>query len=149
MLGWKRKWNGGLGFRNLKYFYSALLAKLSWRLVTEPYCILSRVYRARYFPHSTFFDANKGTNSSISWNNIWSAKGLIEWGSKMQGGGGLRINILTDRWFPRTTTFRLLAASQASTKIRTSVELIDYDGKRWKECISSQQYGNYSSSPSW
>lgn len=43
---------GGLGFRDIQMFNNALLAKVSWRILTTPTCLLSRVLLGKY-SHST------------------------------------------------------------------------------------------------
>ncbi|KAL0356382.1 UNVERIFIED_CONTAM: putative mitochondrial protein [Sesamum radiatum] len=58
---------GGLGFRDLKAFNLALLAKQGWRLITQPESLLSRVLKARYFPQGTFWDASIGSRPSLTW----------------------------------------------------------------------------------
>ena len=51
------KERGGLGFRDLKKFNLALLAKQGWRLQTNSSSLFYRVYKAKYFPSCDFMDA--------------------------------------------------------------------------------------------
>lgn len=44
----------GLGFRNLKAFNLALLAKQAWRLQTNTQSLVYRVLKAQYFPYTDF-----------------------------------------------------------------------------------------------
>lgn len=45
----KSKGEGGLGFRDLVDFNTALLAKQLWRVITKPNLLVSKVLRAKYF----------------------------------------------------------------------------------------------------
>lgn len=56
----KMKETGRLGFRELETFNLALLAKQVWRIITEPHLLLYRVWKARYFPSTSIFNANLG-----------------------------------------------------------------------------------------
>ncbi|KAL0386167.1 UNVERIFIED_CONTAM: putative mitochondrial protein [Sesamum radiatum] len=78
-LCWPRE-AGGLGFRELKEFNLALLAKQGWRILTRPESLLSRVLKARYFPNSSLGEARIWVLSNLAWNSLssWSA-GPSEW----------------------------------------------------------------------
>jgi hypothetical protein len=43
-----QKNEGGMGFRDFHSFNLAMLAKQSWRLITEPTSLCARVLRAKY-----------------------------------------------------------------------------------------------------
>lgn len=53
-LSWHRlcmpKRFGGMGFRKLREYNVSMLGKQLWRLVVNPNALVSRVYKARYFP---------------------------------------------------------------------------------------------------
>ncbi|KAL0459962.1 UNVERIFIED_CONTAM: putative mitochondrial protein [Sesamum latifolium] len=71
------KLDGGLGFRNLEASNLALLAKQLWRLLSRPDSLISRVLRAKYFPHSHLFDARLGARPSFTWRSIMAAMALF------------------------------------------------------------------------
>jgi hypothetical protein len=83
------KLDGGLGFWNLHIFNTALLAKQSWRLLNNPHSLFFRVFKARYFPWSTFLEAQLGSNPSFLWRSILSGKEVIK--------KGIRWNLQDDR----------------------------------------------------
>uniref|UniRef100_A0A803NVQ6 Chloride channel protein n=1 Tax=Cannabis sativa TaxID=3483 RepID=A0A803NVQ6_CANSA len=66
-LHWK-KWKllcnskslGGLGFRSLKPFNQAMLAKQAWRIHTNQSPLLTQLFKAKYFPRTPFLDSSLG-----------------------------------------------------------------------------------------
>ncbi|MCI18779.1 RNA-directed DNA polymerase (Reverse transcriptase) [Trifolium medium] len=70
----KQKNLGGMGFRDLRAFNEALLAKQGWRLLTNPQSLVATVLKAKYFPHGQFLQAKQGHRSSYSWQSIHHAK---------------------------------------------------------------------------
>ncbi|XP_019184508.1 PREDICTED: uncharacterized protein LOC109179476 [Ipomoea nil] len=71
---------GGLGFKRLHEFNLALLGKQGWRLLTNPDSLVARVFKERYFPATTFYDATLGGNSSYVWRSIMASQGLLNQG---------------------------------------------------------------------
>ena len=91
----KLKKMGGMGFRDLNAFNLALLAKQAWKLVQKMDSLFYRIYKARYFPTTTFLDAEIGHNPSYVWRSLLSARGLIMASSKWQVGNGETIKALS------------------------------------------------------
>jgi hypothetical protein len=58
-LAWDRmaypKAYGGLEFRNLHLFNTAMVSKQGWHFITKPKTLVAKVYKVRYFPNSFFF----------------------------------------------------------------------------------------------
>ena len=51
------KVEGGMGFKDLKAFNLALLAKQGWRLSKNPTSLTHRVFKAKYFAGCSFIEA--------------------------------------------------------------------------------------------
>ena len=66
----KHKSAGGLGFRDFRDFNLAMLGKQGWRFLTNPDSLVSKVYKARYFPGGNFLDAILGNNPIFIWRSI-------------------------------------------------------------------------------
>ena len=110
-MSWDRmclpKDKGGLGFRDLKSFNLALLAKQGWRLQTNSSSLFSQVYKAKYFPKGEFADAEIGKNASFSWRNIMAAQHLVKRGLRWQVGDGCSIRVWQDQWLTTRSTYKM------------------------------------------
>lgn len=92
------KGSGGMGFRDLKCFNQALLAKQMWRLHNNESPLLSAVLKARYYKHCDPLEANRGHDPSLPWRSIWGAKSLLIEGMGWRVGKGDKIHIQSERW---------------------------------------------------
>lgn len=63
---------GGMGFRDMKSFNLALLAKQFWRLYNGPESLLHMVLKAKYFKHSDVLETRRGCDPSYTWRSLWS-----------------------------------------------------------------------------
>ncbi|KAL0448798.1 UNVERIFIED_CONTAM: putative mitochondrial protein [Sesamum latifolium] len=108
----------GLGFRCLKEFNLALLAKQGWRILTRPEALISRVIKAKYFEHSTFWEASKGIRSSWTWRSILAARKLLhegcEYAEPREGDTGGR----WERRFHNSGRFTVRSAYRQAVAIR-------------------------------
>jgi hypothetical protein len=61
------KCKGGLGFRDMKLFNQAMLARLAWRLIQKPTSLCARVLKAKYFPQGNLLDTVLARDLSPVW----------------------------------------------------------------------------------
>uniref|UniRef100_A0A803QJD1 Reverse transcriptase domain-containing protein n=1 Tax=Cannabis sativa TaxID=3483 RepID=A0A803QJD1_CANSA len=101
-MSWKRlcrhKHKGGIGFRDLQDYNLAFLGKQGWRLLTNESSLVSRIYKARYYPNGSFLSATLGHNPSFIWRSLLEAKDLVRSGARRSIGGGNSVSILFDPW---------------------------------------------------
>src|SRR4051812_14436520 len=88
-----RKSEGGMGFRDFKAFNMAMVAKQGWNLMAKPNSLVARIFKARYFPRSSFFDSKVGNNPSFIWRSLWKAKDVLKLGSRWSIGEGNSIKV--------------------------------------------------------
>ncbi|PRQ57252.1 putative reverse transcriptase zinc-binding domain-containing protein [Rosa chinensis] len=81
------------------------LAKQLWRVLENPSSLVARIYKARYFPHHSFWDAPESIAPSYSWRSIIASKELVLKGMRWQVGAGSSIHTWSDPWIPRAPSF--------------------------------------------
>ncbi|XP_031111934.1 uncharacterized protein LOC116015909 [Ipomoea triloba] len=77
-----------------------MLGKQAWRFLTRPQSLVTRVYKARYFPKTSFVDATLGGNPSFCWRIIMAAHELICSGVRRRIGDGKSTLIWGHPWLP-------------------------------------------------
>lgn len=87
-----------MGFKKFHDFNNALLKKKAWRMHSCPDLLISKIFRARYFPRSTFLDAVMGSNPNYVWRSILVAQDLIRKGSLKSIGDGRSSIVFNDPW---------------------------------------------------
>lgn len=92
----KSKQCGGLGFRDIKLFNQALLARQAWRLIEFPESLCARVLKAKYYPHGSLIDTVFGCNVSASWRGIMHGLELLKQGLIWRIGNGNSVRIWHD-----------------------------------------------------
>lgn len=136
---WKRwerltrsKKEGGLGFRSMEEFNSALLAKQAWRLITCPGSLVARLLKTKYFPRKSLLEARVDDKGSPSyyWRSIMSVTPLLKESLVRRIGSGKDIQIWRDPWLPSAPHFIRLERPAECTIWYVS-ELIDPIHRVW------------------
>uniref|UniRef100_A0A2N9G552 Reverse transcriptase domain-containing protein n=1 Tax=Fagus sylvatica TaxID=28930 RepID=A0A2N9G552_FAGSY len=102
--------SNGMGFQDLKVFNLAMLAKQGWRLIQNPHSLISRVFKAKYFPHGEFLEANIGYRPSYVWRSIALARETLKLGLCWHIGDGQSVRIQSDPWVPLSGSFQVSSA---------------------------------------
>ncbi|VFQ73207.1 unnamed protein product [Cuscuta campestris] len=101
-MSWQRlsapKKFGGLGFKQIREFNVAMIGKQGWRLLTKPEALVTKVFKAMYFPKTSFLEAQLGSNPSYCWRSILEAKNLISNGVRKRIGDGSNTLVWGDPW---------------------------------------------------
>ena len=125
-INWKKlctqKKEGGMGFRDLHSFNLAMLSKQAWRLIHDTNSLFYKVYKAQYFPNSSFMMENIRSNPSFVWRSLLAARDIIFRGSKWRVGNGRTIGVYTHKWL----THKPIPRTEAVLDMRVC-ELIDED----------------------
>jgi hypothetical protein len=61
---------GGLGFRDMRVFNQALLARQAWRFLERPNSLCARLLKAKYYKSGSLLDTVFPVNASPVWKGI-------------------------------------------------------------------------------
>jgi hypothetical protein len=124
----------GLGFKDLRLFNQALLARQAWRLVYFPDSLCARVLKAKYFPQGNLLDTVTTSDASPTWRAIEHGLVLLKKGMVWRIGDGRTVRIWRDNWIPRPCNLKPIGQARAC-RIRRVEHLIDQESKAWDETI--------------
>jgi hypothetical protein len=101
------KSQGGVGFRDLRVFNQALLARQAWRLIKLPDSLCARLLKAKYYPTGHLLDMAFIQNTSASWQGVMHGLELLKQGAIWRIGSGRSVKLWRDNWLPRTEAMKL------------------------------------------
>lgn len=121
----KRKFEGGLGLKNMYLFNQTLLAKQWWKIATKPNSMLHKLFKALYFFDISFLQASLGKNSSYYWRSLMWGQQLLKMGMRWKLGTGNQISIRLDNWIPGFTHFKPYSLANLDLAIAHVSQLIN------------------------
>ncbi|KAL8126745.1 hypothetical protein AgCh_013868 [Apium graveolens] len=143
-LSWKKisyaKSRGGLGFKDLYGFNIALLGKHVWSFMHDTNTLVSRLFKARYFPSSTVLKASIGNRPSFIWRGIWTAKEELSGGFRWVLGNGNDIKATKDHWL-RTKKDFCVESNQFYAGRNDIVSSLFYNNERkWNQPLIRERF---------
>ena len=121
-----------MGFRDLRAFNLAMLAKQGWRLLHDNNSLVFQCLKARYFPRTSLFVAKESPNCSFVWKSIVATFPILKSGCCSRVGNGHSIRILGDKWISNYPTNAPLNLVKNEVCEATVAELIDQDLHAWR-----------------
>ena len=143
-LSWEKlsvhKNNGGMGFKDLAAFNVAMLGKQGWQLQTNSESLVSKIFKARYYPNSSYLEATLGHNPSFVWRSILSAKVVVRHGARWKIGMGLNIPIIGEPWIGLGSSIPPAGDDMLALQPYTMGHLINQESKTWNEPLIRQLF---------
>ncbi|XP_019188892.1 PREDICTED: uncharacterized protein LOC109183161 [Ipomoea nil] len=125
----------GPGFKDLRAFNLAMLSKQALRLLTNTDSLVSRIYKARYYPKDIFSEAYLGNNPSYCWRSIMVAKNLICSGVRRRVGNGKSTLIWEHLWLQDEQNPMIQTEMPPQLAGARVERLIDQDTGSWDQHI--------------
>nr|KYP40902.1 hypothetical protein KK1_037728 [Cajanus cajan] len=132
---------GEMGFRHIYGFNLAMLGKQGWRLLSNPDAILSRVFKAKYFPRGNFLEAQLGHNPSYVWRSIHASQVVVKGGLRWCIGNGRSLKVWHDPWLRNPTNSYVTTPIPKGHENLTVAELIDMNERKWNQDLLSIFFG--------
>jgi hypothetical protein len=126
----RKKCGGGLGFKDLRIFNRALLARQAWRLIQFPDSLCARLLKTKYYPRGCLIDTVFCANSSYTWQSLLHGLELLKKGIIWRVGCGSQIRIWRDPWIPRAHSFRV-TSRKGRCRLKWVSKLFDNQGHDW------------------
>ena len=130
----RSKDRGGLGFRDMKMFNQALLARQAWRLVAFTDSLCASLLKARYYPNGDLLDTAFPSVVSPTWKAIIFGLELLKKGAIWRVGNGRQIKIWRHAWIPKPISLRPGGCIRPC-RLKWVHQLIDEDSRCWKEDV--------------
>jgi hypothetical protein len=129
---------GGIGFKDMRMFNQALLARQAWRLLQHPESLCAQVLKAKYYPHGNLADTVFSGNASSTWQAIEYGLELLKNGVIWRIGNGASVRIWRDPWIPRNDYFKAITPKRRC-RLKWVSELLNPDGT-WNEQLLHQHF---------
>ena len=110
-----------MGFRDLRDFNLAMLAKQGWRMLQGNDSLLYKCFKARYFP-----------GCSYVWRSLVVVIPILRSGYCWRVGNGSSISVLGDKWIPNYPTNKVFHPTNVLVDEMAVSELIDSDSHVWR-----------------
>lgn len=135
----KPKKQGGLGLRDIQLFNQALLAKIAWRILTVPQCLLARVLKGKYCHKRDFLEAQVPAACSHGWRSILHGRDLLKENLGKAIGNGQSTRLWKDSWITLDSHTKPMGpVHEAALDLRVSDLLTDdlqWNKKRIEEFL--------------
>lgn len=123
---------GGLGFRDIQAFNQALLAKIAWRIITKPTCLLSRILGGKYCSTTSFLKVESvSSSSSHSWKGILKVRDLLLTHRGKALGDEESTNVWRDSWICPESDLKPYGPVREQDQDLLVSDLLSRETKEW------------------
>ncbi|XP_010463404.1 PREDICTED: uncharacterized protein LOC104744076 [Camelina sativa] len=122
---------GGLGIRDIKHFNKALLAKLSWRLLTKPHTLLARVLLGKYCKNLSLLDCKIPSSASHGWRSIGMGRDLLKSKLGRVIGSGANTPIWRTPWLSTSSPLAPIGPPTEASQHLNVADLLLPNSRGW------------------
>ncbi|KAL0006726.1 hypothetical protein SO802_008228 [Lithocarpus litseifolius] len=116
-----------------------MLAKIVWRLLKDKSSLFYRVFKAKYFPRGSIFEAS-AANGSYAWQSILKSRKVISMGRRWRIGDGKNIDIYKDNWLLGKGSARIVSPHVQVLEGAQVAALINPEMHTWNTNLLHQHF---------
>lgn len=128
-----------MGFRDLRQFNDALLAKQVWRLFHNRATLLYKVFKAKYFLNGNIFKAKVNSKCFFCMENNFTSQGCGTKWCNLEGWNGTSINIWERQWLLDSSSSKVITP-RGTSPLHTLSELFIEGTKIWNGALIDQTF---------
>ena len=121
----------GLGFCDVQLFNQALLAKIAWRLISKPNCLLACVLLGKYCTKTPHLKVPSSPSSSHGWKGVLWGRDLLMNHLGKAIGNGESTRVWADSWISPTADIKQLGPIQLEDQDLLVFDLLSREIKEW------------------
>jgi hypothetical protein len=140
-LAWEKlilpKCLGGLGFRDMRLFNQALLARQAWWLIDlihNPDSLCARLLKVKYYPNGELIDIVFPCEVSPTWRSIEHGLDLLKKGLIWHVRSGSKVRIWRDSWIPRPLSLKI-TMKKGTSRLRWVSQLMKPRRREWDDQV--------------
>lgn len=124
---------GGLGFRDIRAFNHALLAKIAWRILTKPDCLLAKVLLGKYCHNSPFLKVSAKAAISHGWRGVLAGRNLLLKHLGRAIGDGESTNLWADSWINPETNLKPIGLVFLQDMNLVVADILSRESNEWNK----------------
>lgn len=125
------KKDGGLGFKDVTSFNDALLAKIGWRIIKNPNCLLARCLLGKYCHSEMLMNCQASSASSHGWRSVLVGRDLLKQQLGWMVGSGESISVWNNPWLSNSEQMRPYGPAPEALQLLKVSDLIQQDTYEW------------------
>ncbi|XP_050211703.1 uncharacterized protein LOC126661865 [Mercurialis annua] len=122
---------GGLGFKKIREFNIAMLARQAWRLIKLENNLMVKIFKAKYFPNTSFLEARLWSNPSYVWRSIFETQNVMAKGVRIKIGNGQRIRIWGSPWLNNENSGLVATLMPNDLSNAMVINLFEVENRSW------------------
>ncbi|KAL0754944.1 hypothetical protein Bca101_092612 [Brassica carinata] len=127
------KQKGGLGFRDIRAFNIAMLAKLAWRIIKRPDSLMSRILLGKYCHSSSLLEVSFSASASHDWRSIMMGCELIKRHLGKAIGNRESTSAWTESWLSTSEHLRPYGPSLEEDSALVVADLLNREDASWNK----------------